>query len=127
VVFIITITPSYPNLRSIVTNDARYTCEIKSRIAIAKAVFNKKKALFTSKLDLNFWTKLFKCYIWSTTLYGAENRTLRKTDQKYVESFEMWCCRRMKKTIWTDYVRNEVLHGVKEVRNILLTIKRRKG
>jgi hypothetical protein len=53
--------------------------------------------------------------------------TLRKTDQKYVESFEMWCCRRMKKTIWTDYVRNEVLNGVKEVKNILLTIKRRKG
>jgi len=29
------------------------TCEIKSRIAMAKAAFNKKKILFTSKLDLN--------------------------------------------------------------------------
>jgi hypothetical protein len=28
------------------------TCEIKSRIAMAKAEFNKKKNLFTSKLDL---------------------------------------------------------------------------
>ena len=26
-------------------------CEIKSRIAMAKAAFNKKKTLFTSKLD----------------------------------------------------------------------------
>jgi hypothetical protein len=33
----------------------------------------------------------------------------------------------MEKTIWTDSVRNdEVLHGVKEERNILQTIKIRK-
>jgi hypothetical protein len=38
---------------------------------MAKAAFNKKKALFTSKLDLNLRVKLVKCYIWSTALYGA--------------------------------------------------------
>jgi len=37
--------------RRILTNDGRCTCEIKSRIAKAKAAFNKKKTLFTSKLD----------------------------------------------------------------------------
>ena len=36
-------------LRSILTNDGRCTCEIKSRIVMAKAAFNKKKTLFTSK------------------------------------------------------------------------------
>jgi len=42
--------------------------------------------------------------------------------------FGMWCSRRMEKIIWTDHVRNkEVLHRVKEERNILHTIKRRKG
>ena len=40
-------------LCSILTYDGRCTCEIKSRIAMAKAAFNKKKTLFTSKLDLN--------------------------------------------------------------------------
>jgi len=39
----------------------------------------------------------------------------------------MWCCRRMEKIIWTDHVRcEEVLHTVKEDRNILHTVKRRK-
>ena len=33
----------------------------------------------------------------------------------------------MEKISWTDSVRNEVLHGVREETNILLTIKRRKG
>jgi hypothetical protein len=35
-------------LGSTVLNDARFTREIKSRISIAKAVFNKKKALTPS-------------------------------------------------------------------------------
>jgi hypothetical protein len=54
--------------------------------------------------------------------------TLRRIDQKYLESFETWCWRRIEKIVWTDHVRNEeVLHRVKEERNILhtCTIKRR--
>ena len=41
-------------LGSLLTNDGRCTREIKSRIAMAKAAFSKKKTLFTSKLDLKF-------------------------------------------------------------------------
>ena len=82
-------------------------CEIKFRIAMAKAAFNKKKTLFTSKLNLNLRKKLVKCYIWSMDLYGAETWTLRTADKKYLESFEMWCWRRMEKISWTDHVRNE--------------------
>jgi hypothetical protein len=40
-------------LSSMITNDARCTHKIKSRIAMAKAAFNKKKTFFTSNLDLN--------------------------------------------------------------------------
>ena len=59
-------------LGSILTNDGRCTCEIKSRISMAKAAFKKKKTLFTSKLDLNLRKKIVKYYIWSMALYGAE-------------------------------------------------------
>jgi hypothetical protein len=61
-------------------------------------------------------------------LYGAETWTLQKVDQKYLESFEMCCWRRMEKISWTDRVRNEgVLREVKEERNILHKIKGRKA
>jgi hypothetical protein len=66
---------------SILTNYGRCTCEIKSRIATAKAAFNEKRALFTSTLDLELRKKLAKCYIWSIALYGAETWTLRAVDQ----------------------------------------------
>ena len=50
------------------------------------------------------------------------------SDQKRLESFEMWYWRRMEKIIWTDHVRNEeVLLGVNEQRNILHEIRKRKG
>ena len=62
---------------AVLTNDGRCTCEIKSRIDMAKAAFNKKKNLFTSTLDLNLRRKLIKCFIWSMALYGAETWTLR--------------------------------------------------
>ena len=47
---------------------------------MAKDAFNKKKNLFTSKLDLNLKKKLVKCYVWSMALYDAETWTLRATD-----------------------------------------------
>jgi hypothetical protein len=56
--------------------------------------------------------------LWGIALYGAETWTLRAADQKHLESFEMWCWRRMEIS-WTDHVRNaEVLLRVKQQRNI---------
>jgi len=119
---------SFKYLGSILTNDGRCTCEIKCRIAMAKAAFNKKRTLFTGILDLELRKKLVKCYIWSIALYGAETWTLRVVDQKHLESIEMWCWRRMEKISWTDNVRNEeVLLRAKEQRNILHGIRKRKA
>ena len=119
---------SFKYLGSILTSDGRSTCEIKCRIAMAKAAFNKKKALFTSTLDLELRKKLVKCYIWSIGLYGAETWTPRAVDQKHLVSFEMWCWRRMEKISWTEHMRNEeVLLRVKEQRNILREISKWKA
>jgi hypothetical protein len=59
-------------------------------------------------------------------LCGAGTLTFQKVDQKYLESFEMRCWKRIEKISWTDHVRNEeVLQRVKEERNIVQIIKRR--
>jgi hypothetical protein len=92
------------------------------------AAFKKKRALFTSTLDLELRKKLVKCYVWSIALYGAETWTFRAVDQKHLESFEMWCWRRMEKISWTDHVGNEdVLLRVKEQRKILHEIHKQKA
>jgi hypothetical protein len=51
------------------THSQQINCEIKNRIGMA---FNKNRALFTSKMDLELRNKLVKRYIYSIDLYGAE-------------------------------------------------------
>jgi hypothetical protein len=69
-------------LGSVITNDARCTREIKYRIVMAKAAFN-KKTLFTNKLDLNLRNKLVTCHIRSVALCGAETWTNTWKELKY--------------------------------------------
>jgi hypothetical protein len=75
----------------------------------------------SSSLTVRTWNCTLCCWIntdqfptnFSLRTRGAETWTLPKVDQKYLESFEMWCWRRMEKISWTDRVRNEeVLHRV---------------
>jgi hypothetical protein len=88
--------------------------------------------------------KLVKCYIWGVALYGAEigkmlhlecvalygaeTGTVWGVDQKQLESFKIWCWRRMENIIWTDHVRNEeVLFRVMDQIKILHEISKRKA
>jgi hypothetical protein len=66
-------------------------------IAVRKAGFSKKKALITSKLDLNLRKKVAKWWVESIAVCGAETGTLRKVDLKCLEIFEMWRWSRMEK------------------------------
>ena len=52
---------------------------------MAKFAFIKKTNVFTTKLDLNLKKKPLKCYILRKGPQGAENCTLWKLDQKYLE------------------------------------------
>jgi hypothetical protein len=65
--------------------------------AIAKEAFNRKISLLTSKPNIEIKNKLVRYYVWSIALYGSETWTLTKLQRKYLESFEMWCWRRMEK------------------------------
>jgi hypothetical protein len=66
---------SFKSLGSILTHDGRCTCEIKCRIVMAKDAFNKMRALFTNKLDLELRKKPVKCYIWCRNLDASCSRS----------------------------------------------------
>jgi hypothetical protein len=59
---------------------------------MAKAAFSTHK-----QIGLKFKEETSKVLHWSMVLYGIKTWTLRKADQKYLESFEMWCWRMMEK------------------------------
>lgn len=102
--------------------------EIRSRIAMGKTAYTKVQDILTARrIPLKLRKRFAKCYIWSVVLYGSETWTMRKKEERYLESFEMWLWRRIENIIWSDKVRNEeVLRRVGEERSILKTIKKRK-
>jgi len=106
-----------------ITNDIRCINEIKSRTDIERSAFNKKD-LFTSKRDLTLGNKLVNHHIWSISL--LKTWTLQKVHQKYLGSTEMWRWRRIEKISGTNCVKHDVLQRVKNERNILHTIKRKR-
>jgi len=67
---------------------------------MAKAAFNMKEALFTSKLNLNLRKIFIKCYILCIALCDAGTWTIQKVDQKHLGSFEMKKC--YIKSRWTE-------------------------
>jgi hypothetical protein len=86
-----------------------------------KRSIQEKEDFFHQLMDSNLRKKLEIGYNWSIAFFGAKTWTLRKVDQKYLESLELWFWIRLE-TNWTDHVRNkEVLHRVKEARNVLYT------
>jgi hypothetical protein len=67
------------------------------------------------------------CCVWNIALYGGETGTIKKIDQKCLKVLK-YGAGKVGKIIWSDHVRNEVvLHTVKEERNILHTVERRKS
>jgi hypothetical protein len=104
------------------TNDARRTREIKFSTVMKKSTINKKKkACFYNQpgLKCEAETSRVPLHMEHSCVCGDETWTLRAVDQKYLESFAMWCWRRMEKIGWTDRVRNgEMLRSVKEGRNV---------
>jgi hypothetical protein len=62
-------------------------CGIKTRISMANVACNKKRALYTSKMNLELRKKLVKYYIWSIALNGGCNLDASAVDQKHLESF----------------------------------------
>jgi hypothetical protein len=58
-----------------------------------------------------FKEELVKCYVWSIDLYGAETWDTPGVYEKYLESLEVWCGRRMEEMSRTERVRNQVLQS----------------
>ncbi|KAJ4430677.1 hypothetical protein ANN_19268 [Periplaneta americana] len=101
--------------------------EVKRRIALAKEAFNRKRSIFCEPLEKELRKRLVKCFVWCVELYGEETWTLRRSEEKRIEAFEMWIWRRMERVKWTDIIRNEaVLKRVGKERMMLKLTRKRK-
>lgn len=80
---------SFRYLENVISYDMRCSREVKIRIAMAKEAFNKRRNIFFGYFDKELQKRLVKCFVQSVELYGAETWTLRRSEEKRVEVFEM--------------------------------------
>ncbi|KAJ4447192.1 hypothetical protein ANN_09193 [Periplaneta americana] len=69
----------------------------------------RKKSIFSGPQEKELRKRAVKCFVWSVALYGLETWTLRRSEEKRINAFEMWICRRLERVKWTDRIRNEAV------------------
>ena len=92
--------------------------EIKTGIAIVRNSTLQIAAVWKSAdISRELKVVLVKSLIWSTSLYGAEIKTLIISDEKVLQSFEMWVLKKVLRISWTERKTNKWVReriGVKE-------------
>ena len=45
--------------------------------------------------------RLVKAMVFPVVMYGCENWTVKKTERRRIDAFELWCWRRLLRVPWT--------------------------
>ena len=79
-----------------------YSHEIKRRLLLGrKAMTNLDSILKSRDITLPAKACLVKSVVFPVVIYGCENWTIRKAEHQRVDTFELWCWRRLLRVPWT--------------------------
>ena len=110
---------SFVYLGSQFTSDTKYEKKIRMRIGIAKSAFTSMSNVLTSRdIDMTVRTKVLRCYVWSTRLYGCGQ--FLWLCRKKLDAFETWLYRRMLRISWKNMVTNEEVYRRMNIKHSLL-------
>ena len=71
-------------------------------LLLGRKVMTNLDSVFKSR-DITLPTKvhLVKAKVFPVVTYGCENWTVKKTEQRRIDAFELWCWRRLLRVPWT--------------------------
>ena len=98
---------SFEFLGSVINTKGDCSQEIKRRLAMAKSVVHKLTKLWKSRLPISLKLRLLKSTAFAVASYGSESWTMKSVDRKKVDSFELWCYRRVLRIPWTHRKTNQ--------------------
>ena len=89
-------------LGSKITADGDCNHEIKRRLLLVRKVITNLDHILKSR-DITLPTKvhLVRAMVFSVVMYGCESWTLKKTEHRKIDAFELWCWRRLLRVPWT--------------------------
>ena len=61
--------------------------------------------------DINLPTKVYlvRAMVFPVVMYGCESWTVKKTERRRVDAFELWCWRRLLRVPWTARRSNQLI------------------
>ena len=85
-----------------ITADGDCSHEIKRRLLFGRKVMTNLDSIFKSR-DITLPTKvcLVKAMVFPIVMYGCESWTIKKTEHRRIDAFELWCWRRLLRVPWT--------------------------
>ena len=85
-----------------ITADDDYSHEIKRHLLLGRKVMTNLDSIFKSR-DITLPTKirLVKAMVFPGVMYGRESWTVKKAECRRIDTFELWCCRRLLQVPWT--------------------------
>ena len=85
-----------------ITGDGDYSQEIKRRLLLGSKVMTKLDSILKSR-DITLPTKvcLVKAMVFPMVMYGCESWTMKKAERRRIDTFELWCWRRVLRVPWT--------------------------
>ena len=89
-------------LGSKITADGDCSNEIKRLLLLGRKVITNLDSIFKSR-DITLTTKvhLVKAMIFPVVMYGCESWTIKKAERRRIDTFELWCWRRLLRVPWT--------------------------
>ena len=89
-------------LGSKLTADNDYSHEIKRHLLLGRKVMTNLDSVLTSR-DITLPTKvhLIKALVFQLVMCGCESWTIKKAECCRIDSFELWCWRRLLRVPWT--------------------------
>ena len=85
-----------------ITADGDCSHEIKRHLLLGRKVMTNLDSIFKSR-DITLSTKvhLVKAMVFPVVMYGCESWTVKKSEHRRIDAFELWCWRRLLRVPWT--------------------------
>ena len=89
-------------LGSKITADGDCSHEIKRHLLLGRKVKTNLDSILKSR-DVSLPTKVHvvKAMVFPVVMYGCESWTVKKAEQQRIDTFELWCWRRLLRVPWT--------------------------
>ena len=91
-----------------ITEDGDFSHEIERCLLIGRKVMTNLDSIFKSR-DITLLTKvrLVKAMVFPVVMYGCEIWTVKKAECQRIDTFELWCWRRLLRVPWTTRRSNQ--------------------